>query len=74
VRAALEAMGAGLGDKPWCNGHAPTLADIAVGCALGYLDFRFPEIAWRESQPNLARLYDKLLARPSFAETAPPAA
>jgi glutathione S-transferase len=51
-----------------------TLADIAAGCALGYLDFRFPEIAWREAHPNLGRLYDKLLARPSFAETAPPPA
>lgn len=74
VHAAIAAMGAGLGDKPWCNGHTMTLADIASGCALGYLDLRFPEIAWREAHPNLGRLYDKLLARPSFAETAPPPA
>ena len=33
-----------------------TLADVAVGCALGYLDFRFPQIAWRDEYPNLARL------------------
>ena len=35
-------MSQGLGDKPWCAGIHLTLADIAVGCALGYLDFRFP--------------------------------
>ena len=73
VNAALKSMSQGLGDKPWCTGNHYTLADVAVGCALGYLDFRFPEIAWRDSHPNLGRLYDKLAARPSFIDTAPPA-
>ncbi|GAB4470485.1 MAG: glutathione S-transferase N-terminal domain-containing protein [Burkholderiaceae bacterium] len=72
VRHGLAAMSRGLGDKPWCNGNAYTLADIAVGCALGYLDFRFPEIDWRGQHPNLARLAEKLSARPSFIDTAPP--
>ncbi|HJV69402.1 glutathione S-transferase C-terminal domain-containing protein, partial [Ideonella sp.] len=48
--------------------------DIAVGCALGYLDFRYPQIDWRADHPNLHKLYDKLAARPSFVDTAPPAA
>jgi glutathione S-transferase len=48
-----------------------TFADAAVGCALGYLLFRFPEIEWQAQYPNLARLYDKLLQRPSFSETIP---
>lgn len=74
IDAALDAMSRGLDDKPWCNGHAYTLADIAVGCALAYLDFRFPSIDWRSRHPKLARLYEKLLARPHFAETAPPSA
>jgi glutathione S-transferase len=73
VHAALKSMSQGLGDKPWCTGTHYTLADVAVGCALGYLDFRFPQIAWRDSHPNLGRLYDKLAARPSFIDTAPPA-
>jgi glutathione S-transferase len=72
VHHGLAAMSRGLGDKPWCNGNAYTLADIAVGCALGYLDFRFPEIDWRGQYPNLARLGEKLAARPSFIDTAPP--
>jgi glutathione S-transferase len=42
-----------------------------VGCALGYLDFRFPDLDWRGPHPNLGKLYDKLMTRPSFAETRP---
>jgi len=72
VNAGLDAMSRGLGDKAWCNGHGYTLADIAVGCALGYLDFRFAQIPWRETYPNLAKLYEKLAARASFVETQPP--
>lgn len=75
VDDALAAMSHGLGDKPWCAaGVHMTLADIAVGCALSYLDFRFPAVPWRERHANLAQLLDgKLAQRPSFVETAPPA-
>ena len=73
IDTALTAMAKGLGDKAFCMGVHLTLADIAVGCALGYLDFRFPAIAWREQHANLARLADKLSARPSFNDTRPPA-
>jgi glutathione S-transferase len=72
VHAGIAAMSRGLGDKPWCNGQAYSLADIAIGCALGYLDFRFGSINWRGQYPNLSRLVEKLAARPSFAETRPP--
>ena len=71
TQASLKAMSLGLGDKPFCAGIYLSLADIAVGCALGYLEFRFPDLQWRESNPNLAKLYDKLMQRPSFAETLP---
>lgn len=74
LHAALKAMSQGLGEKPWCSGNHFTLADIAVGCALGYLDFRFPAIDWRTPYPNLTRLLDKLAARQSFIDSAPPAA
>ena len=72
VDAALAAMSTGLAEKPWCTGNHLTLADIAVGCAVGYLDFRFPAIGWRERHANLARLSDKLEARTSFIDTKPP--
>lgn len=74
VHSALAAMSTGLGDKPWCSGIHLSLADIAVGCALGYLDFRFAHIAWRDTYPNLAKLAEKLNARQSFVDTRPPAA
>lgn len=72
VHAGIVAMGQGLGDKPWCAGNHFSLADVAVGCTLGYLDFRFAHIDWRSSQPQLARLADKLALRPSFVDTLPP--
>jgi glutathione S-transferase len=72
VQAALRSASNGLGERPWCNGQSYTLADVALGCALGWLDYRFPSIDWRTPYPNLARQYEKLSVRPSFVETAPP--
>lgn len=74
ITHTLRAMSAGLGDKPHCSGIYLSLSDVAVGCALGYLDFRFPHIDWRSAHPNLARLSAKLNQRASFIETQPPAA
>lgn len=73
VDGALHAMSTGLGEGPWCNGNHYSLADIAVGCALGWLEFRYADITWRDEYPNLGRLVDKLAERPSFKETAPKA-
>jgi glutathione S-transferase len=71
IDASLKAMSRGLADKPFCAGIHLSLADIAVGCALGYLDFRFPDIGWRAAHLNLAKLQDKLVQRASFADTQP---
>jgi glutathione S-transferase len=71
VRAGLQAMAKGLGDKPHCCGVHLSLADIAAGCALAWLEFRFPQLAWRADHPSLGRLLDKLAQRPSFAQTQP---
>ena len=67
----LTAMAKALGDKPYCSGIHLSLSDIAVGCALAYLDFRFPNVAWRDTHPVLARLQDKLAQRQSFIDTFP---
>jgi glutathione S-transferase len=72
IDASLTAVSTGLAEKPYCTGIHLSLADIAVGCALGYLQFRFPSIAWRTEHPNLARLADKLETRQSFIDTRPP--
>ena len=74
IAATLKSISQGLGDKAYCIGTHFSLADIAVGCALAYLEFRFPAIQWRTDYPNIARLSDKLAARQSFIDTAPPAA
>ena len=71
IDAALAAMARGLGDKPFCSGIHFTLSDVAVGCALGYLDFRFPQIDWRTPHPNLTKLNDKLTLRQSFVDSRP---
>lgn len=71
VHAGLREMSARLGESSYCMGIHYTLADVAVGCALGWLAFRFPDIDWRGDYPNLARLADKLAERPSFRDTVP---
>ncbi|MEW6591384.1 MAG: glutathione S-transferase [Pseudomonadota bacterium] len=67
----LEALSEALGENTYFLGNGMSLADIACGCALGYLDLRFPEIDWRTAHPNLAKLYDKLMTRASFKDTVP---
>ena len=72
IDATLKAMSTGLGDKSFCSGIHFSLSDVAVGCALGYLDLRFADVAWRDTYANLTRLQDKLVQRASFVETLPP--
>jgi glutathione S-transferase len=74
VDRGLKELATELGDKALCNGEAYSLADIATGCALAYLDLRHATIDWRALYPNLVKLAEKLSKRPSFTETAPPAA
>ena len=75
LKRGLAAIAAELGDRPFCHGDRYTLADIAVGCCLGWVEFRKPAgIEWRGEYANLARLYDRLMERPAFADTAPPKA
>ncbi|MBV6601899.1 glutathione S-transferase C-terminal domain-containing protein [Acinetobacter baumannii] len=71
VEDGVAAMSKGLGDRPFCSGIHLSLSDIAVGCTLGWLDLRFPDIDWRGEHANLAKLYDKLMLRPSFIDTKP---
>lgn len=71
VDAALAAMSQSLGKNPWCHGRSFSLADIAVGSALGYLVFRFPENLWQKTYPNLAAHFEKLMQRESFKSTLP---
>ena len=71
VDRCLQAMSADMGEAKWTAGEKFSLADISVGVALAYIDLRMPEIDWRETFPNLGRLYAELIERPSFKDTAP---
>jgi len=70
VEAGLAAMDCDLGNRAWCAGNDFTLADIAVGCCLGWLEFRVPERNVRARFGNLGRLLAKLSERTSFLDTA----
>ena len=74
MRRGLAQMQADLGEKPWCQGERYTLADIALGCCLGWIAFRRPAgIDWRADYQGLTRLFDKLMERPAFADSVPAA-
>jgi glutathione S-transferase len=73
IVAGISELSRSLGDHQWFVGEEFGLADVATGCALGYLDFRFPEYSWREAAPNLEKIFSQLSARPSFAKTMPAA-
>lgn len=72
IRAALATAADELADKNWCAGDAFSLADIALGVALAYLDFRYAESEWRRPYRNLEKHYHKLAERASFKATEPP--
>lgn len=71
VDRALQMMADDLAAKAWCTGDFFTLADIAVGSCLFWLELRLPDLPWRRNHPNLARLADKLAQRQSFRDTTP---
>jgi glutathione S-transferase len=48
-----------------------TIAEIAAGCALGYLDFRFSALGWRSGHPNLAAWFESFANRKSMVSTDP---
>jgi glutathione S-transferase len=72
MKRGLEQMAGELAERQWCHGERYSLGDIAVGCCLGWLGFRKPgEVDWHKEYPVLARHYEKLMARPAFADTVP---
>ena len=74
VHHGFETMAGGLGDAKWCHGNQFSLADISVGCTLGWFELRFGYLDWKTQYPNLRGLYERLSERPSFVQTVPPAA
>src|SRR5688572_1916149 len=74
IDRGLAVMEKDLGKGEFCFGGRFTLADIATGYALGYLDFALPDVEWRKGNPALTKLAERLFARESFKSTTPPPA
>jgi glutathione S-transferase len=70
IDAALATMETDLGNRDFCCGDGLTLADIACGCALTYLDSNLTGMDWRTDRPALSRLAARLAERESFKEIA----
>ena len=73
IQRGLAALEERLLQRKGFGGALINIADIAVGCTLGYLDFRFGHLHWRTTHPELSAWAAKLFTRPSFASTVPPA-
>lgn len=76
VTRGLEVLNLDIIKKKWCVNETFSLADIALGCTLGYLDLRFKQLppnseSWQDKYVNLARHYSLLVKRPSFKQTMP---
>lgn len=71
VERGLQALSEELAGSKWCVDDTFSLADIALGCLLGYLELRFKDINWREQYPNLAKHYAAMMKRTSFKDTTP---
>jgi glutathione S-transferase len=71
VVTGLEVMEKDLGTNDWCVAGRFTLADIALGCALGWIAFRLSDMDWHSNHPHLGRHFERLSRRPSFASTVP---
>lgn len=71
IERGLALMSHELGSRSWCTAESMNLSDLATGCMLHWLDFRFPELTWRQQYANLTQLADKLAQRRSFLESLP---
>jgi glutathione S-transferase len=70
MRRGMEQLAKEIG--AFCHGERYSLADIAVGCCVGWLDFRKPgAVDWRAEYEPVSRHYDKMMERPAFADTVP---
>ena len=71
VDAAILTLARGLGSKPYLGGAGMNLGDIACACGVFWLEFRMPELRWRDSHANLRAWAERMEMRPSFSATRP---
>jgi len=71
IKLSLQRLNQEMEGKEYYLENTFSYADIAVGCALGYVKLRYPEIDFKSEYLNLYHLHELLMKRPSFQATAP---
>jgi glutathione S-transferase len=72
MHRGMALMAKDIEGRTWCHGDRYSLADIAVGCCMGWLDFRKPgDVSWDQQYPAVERHLRKLAERAAFADTVP---
>ena len=72
MKRSMALMVSEIEGHPWCHNDRYSLADVPVGCCVGWLDFRKPgDVDWFKDFAPMAQHYQKLMERPAFAETIP---
>jgi glutathione S-transferase len=72
IKACLDAAQKLVSSKQFAHGSALTMADVALGAALGWVNFRLPDLKATEDRPALAAYLGGLHQRTSFSSTVPP--
>lgn len=71
IERGLDALEQKLQGRDWLYGSRFTLADVAAGCCVLWLDFRLPQYDWRSTRPNLTAYAKRIAERDAFAQTIP---
>jgi len=72
MKRGMDQVTKDLGERTWCHADRYSLADIALACCMGWLEFRKPGgVEWRKDYASVARHYDKMMERPAVADTVP---
>lgn len=72
INRCLDVLEAKLDGVEWLHANNFSLADIATGSVLGWLDLRLPGLNWRNQRSNLAAFAERIFNRESFTATHPP--
>lgn len=73
IHGGIDTLAKSLGPQAFLGGSQMNIGDIACACALFWLEFRLPDVTWREAHPNLKAWAQRIELRPSFVATRPAA-